>query len=208
MCSHNNHNRGSRILTHIDEAAGAALAELPGLVGEADLDNAGDVTGRGLDPDGVTRDQLGPDRDCAEDDLDPVKEVLPDDDDGLPSRRPSLTGGDGLDLGDEGGHGVEAGVGAVQSADLAAVLGVVVDEHVLREAEQGGGVHHEPGRDGDLEPPHVPGISRILEAILIALEEKLELEPGKGDLRESEYNAFRLKFSFKLVYSTKSSFNI
>ena len=123
--------RESRILTHIDEAAGAALAELPGLVGEADLDNAGDVTGRGLHPDGVTRDQLGPDRDCAEDDLEPVKEVLSDDDDGLTSGCPSLTGGDGLDLGDEGGHGVEAGVGAVQSADLAAVLGVVMDEHVL-----------------------------------------------------------------------------
>ena len=188
MCSHNNHNRGreGRILTHIDEAAGAALAELPGLVGEADLDNAGDVTGRGLHPDSVTCDQLGPDRDCAEDDLEAVKEVLSDDDDGLTPGRPPLAGGDGLDLGDEGGHGVEAAVGAVQAADLAAVLGVVVDEHVLREAEQRAGVHHEPGGDGDLEPPHVPGVSRILEAILIALEEKLELEPGKGDLRESE----------------------
>ena len=139
------------------------------------------MTGRGLDPDGVTRDQLRPHGDGAEDDLEPVKEVLPDNDDGLAPGRPALAGGDSLDLGHEGGHGVDAAIRAVQTTDLAAVLGVVVDEHVLREAEQGGGVHHEARGHGDLEPPHVPGVARILETILITLEEKLELEPENRD---------------------------
>ena len=31
---------------------------------------------------------------------------------------------------------------------------------------------------GDLEAAHVPRISRILEAVLVALEEKLQLEPA------------------------------
>ena len=58
-----------RILTGIDKSAWLALAELPGLVGEGDLHDAGDVAGRGLHSDGVRGDQLRPDRDRAEDHL-------------------------------------------------------------------------------------------------------------------------------------------
>ena len=46
------------LLTDIDESARSALAKHLGLVREGDLHHAGDVSGRGLHPDGVTRDQL------------------------------------------------------------------------------------------------------------------------------------------------------
>ena len=57
------------------------------------------------------------------------------------------------------------------------MLAVVVDEHVLAEAEQAGGVHVQGGRHRHLEPPHVPGVAGIFKAILIALQEELQLEP-------------------------------
>ena len=134
------------------------------------------MPGRGLDPDGVTGDQLAPHRDGSEDDLETVEEVLADDDDGLAARGPPLAGGDGLDLRDESTDRVQA-VRPVQSPDLPAVLAVVVHEHVLGEAEQAAGVHVELGGHGDLEAPHVPRVAGILKAILIALEEKFQLEP-------------------------------
>ena len=56
-----------------------------------------------------------------------------------------------LNLRHKGGHGVDTPVRAIESPDLAAVLGVVVDEHVLRETEQRARVHQQPGGDGDLE---------------------------------------------------------
>ena len=78
------------------------------------LNNTRNVSGRGLHPDGVTRDQLRPDGDRPEDDLDndsdieddnddddhlePVEEVLTDDDDGLAPRRPALARRDRLHL--------------------------------------------------------------------------------------------------------------
>ena len=135
------------------------------------------MAGRGLDPDGVAGDQLAPHRDGPEDDLEAVEEVLADDDDGLAPGRPALAGRDGLDLGDQSGDGVET-VRPVQPSDLPAVLAVVVDEHVLAEAEQAGGVHVQGRRHGHLEPAHVPRVAGILKAILIALQEELQLEPG------------------------------
>ena len=80
------------ILTHIDESAGAALAELARLVGEADFHDAGDVAGRSLHADGVARDQLRPHRDRAEDDLETVEEILSDNDDCLSPSCPTLAG--------------------------------------------------------------------------------------------------------------------
>ena len=76
-------------------------------------------------------------------------------------------------------------LGGIEPLGPAAVLGVVVDEHVVRDGEQLA-LHAGHGGDDHLEPPHVPGVSRILEAILIALEEKLELEPAKGGYRRCE----------------------
>ena len=85
----------------------------------------------------------------------------------------------------EGADGVEA-VAAVEPPDLAAVLAVVVHEHVLAEAEQAGGVHVERGRHRDLEPPHVPRVAGIFKAILIALEEELQLEPEQQNMSFSK----------------------
>ena len=126
----------------------------------------------------MTRDQLTPDWDGPKDDLHPVKEVLSDDDDGLAASSPSFAGRDGLDLRDQGADRVEASVRAVQAPDLATVLTVVVDEHVLAEAEQRAGVHMQPGGDGHLEASHVPGVAGILEAVLIALQKEFQLEPA------------------------------
>ena len=80
----------------------------------------------------------------------------------------------------EGADGVEA-VAAVEPPDLAAVLAVVVDEHVLAEAEQAGGVHVQGAGNRDLEPSHVPRVAGIFKAILIALQEELQLEPERNE---------------------------
>ena len=96
-------------LTHVDKAAGRSLAEHLGFVGERHLHHARDVSGRGLDPNGVAGDQLAPDQHRPEDHLEAVEEVVPDDDDGAAPGGPALAGRDGLDAGD-GGSGVEAGV--------------------------------------------------------------------------------------------------
>ena len=63
----------------------------------------------------------------------------------------------------------------VTPLDLPAVLGVVVDEHVLADAEEGGGVHHQGRAHGHLEPPHVPRVPRVLQTVLVAFQEKLQL---------------------------------
>ena len=70
-------------------------------------------------------------------------------------------------------------LGGIEPLGPAPVLGVVVDEHVLAEAEQRRGVHVEARRHGHLEPPHVAWISRIFQAILVTLEEKFKLEPKR-----------------------------
>ena len=168
------------LLTDIDKSAGASFVELSWFVGQADLHYARDVSRWSLNSDCMAGDQLTPDGDGPEDDLHPVKEVLSDDDDGLTASSPSLTGRDRLDLRDQGADGVEASVGAVQPPDFAPVLAVVVDEHVLAEAEQGAGVHVESGGDGHLEASHVPGVAGILEAVLIALQKEFQLEPANS----------------------------
>ena len=190
FCAHNDqhggnssHNNPALILTYIDESAGASLAELPGLVGQTHLHNAGDVTWRGLHPDGVAGDQLTPHRDGPKDDLQAVEKVLADNDDGLTASSPALTGRDGLDLRDERTDGVQT-VTPVQPPDLAAVFAVVVHEHVLAEAEQAGGVHVEGGGHRDLEPAHVPGVAGIFKAILIALQEEFQLEPEQFEYQK------------------------
>lgn len=52
--------RGDWLLgfTCVDEPTRRSFTELFGLVGQRDLDDPGDVTGRGLDPDGMRGDQL------------------------------------------------------------------------------------------------------------------------------------------------------
>ena len=99
----------SNVLTDIDESARRPLAEHLWLVWECDLDHPGDVTGRGLHPDSVTGDQLGPDQHRAEHHLEPVKEVVADDDHGAAARGPALARGDRLDAGD-GRRGIQTGV--------------------------------------------------------------------------------------------------
>ena len=94
------------------------------------------------------------------------------------SRSPALARGDCLDLGDQGADGVQTSLRPVQPPDLPAVLAVVVDEHVLAEAEQGAGVHMQPSGHGHLEATHVPGIASILQAVLIALQKEFQLKPA------------------------------
>ena len=67
----------------------------------------------------------------------------------------------------------------------AAVLRVVVDEHVVRHGEQLA-LHAGHGGDDHLEPPHVPRVARILETILVALEEKFQEEPDNNKEQVSE----------------------
>ncbi len=69
-------------------------------------------------------------------------------------------------------------------ADLSAVLGVVVDEHVLGDADNGAGrlVEAVQGGDGHLEAPHVARVARVLQAVLVALQEELELVPETRDM--------------------------
>ena len=94
-----------------------------------------------------------------------VKEVLPDDDDSLAPSGPALGRRQGLDLRHQGvrvqagkvwggrlsictwpGLVVELTFCAVDSPDLPAVFAVVVDEHVLADTQEGGGVHLGRGR--------------------------------------------------------------
>ena len=67
---------------------------------------------------------------------------------------------------------------AVRPPDLPPVLGVVVHEHVLGVGVGLAGVDVVRGGDGHLETAHVPGVAGILQTVLVALEEKLELESG------------------------------
>ncbi len=61
---------------------------------------------------------------------------------------------------------------------LPAVLRVVVHEHPVRGGEPGRPGLHLRGRGhGHLEPAHLPRVSRIFEAVLIALQEELQVVP-------------------------------
>ena len=144
VCVQASAGRKEEVLTYVDEAPRLSFAELSGLVGEADLHYSRYMSGRGLHSDGVVRDQLTPNGYCAEDNLEAIKEVLSDDDDSLPSRSPALGGRDGLDLRHQCVR-VKAGqvLRAIDTPDLPPVLAVVVDEHVLADAKQGGWVHVE-----------------------------------------------------------------
>ena len=62
---------------------------------------------------------------------------------------------------------------------LAAVLGVVVDEHVLGEGADGAAGEGGRHADRDLEAAHVARVAGVLQAVLVALQEELELEPVK-----------------------------
>ena len=135
------------------------------------------MPGRSLYSHSMTRDQLAPHRNGAEDDLKTIKEVFSDDDDCLSSCCPTFTGRNSLDLGHQS-VGVES-LRAVDTSDLPPVLAVVVHEHVLADAQQGGGVHLQATRDRHLEPPHVTRVTSILQAVLVALQEKLQLKPKK-----------------------------
>ena len=57
------------------------------------------------------------------------------------------------------------------------MLAVVVDEHVLGEAEQRGRVHVEAGGHRHLEAAHVPRVAGILQAVLVTLQKEFQLEP-------------------------------
>ena len=72
--------------------------------------------------------------------------------------------------------GVEAFC-SINTPDLSAVLAVVVHEHVLTDAQEAGGVHLQGSRDGHLEPSHVTRIACIFQAVLVALQEELQLKP-------------------------------
>ena len=52
-------------------------------------------------------------------------------------------------------------LGSINSPDLPAVLAVVVHEHVLADAKEGGGVHVEATGDRHLEPSHVARVAGI-----------------------------------------------
>ena len=67
-------------------------------------------------------------------------------------------------------------LGGIEPLGPAPVLGVVVDEHVVRDGEELA-LHAGHGGDDNLEPPHVAGVSRILQTILITFEEELQEEP-------------------------------
>ena len=70
------------------------------------------------------------------------------------------------------------------------MLAVVVDEHVLGEAEQRGRVHVEAGGHRHLEAPHVPRVAGILQAVLVTLQKEFQLEPKQSvsELRTMKTN--------------------
>ena len=61
------------------------------------------------------------------------------------------------------------------------MFAVVVHEHVLADAEQGGRVDLQGCRYRHLESSHVPWISSILQAVLVALQEEFQLKPEHSE---------------------------
>ena len=151
---------------------------------------------RQLQLEGVRRDELGPHEHGAEDDLQALEKVLAHNDHGggaARNRRLART-----QRPDEGRRGVRrrrqsaaaAGVRGVGAARAAAVLRVVVDEHGVGGGEQGA-VHAYLGGEHDLEAAHVARVARVLQAVLVALEEELEEESGGRGRREAEESRIR-----------------
>lgn len=77
-------------LTDIDESTRSSATKLLALEAEGDLDHAWDVSGRGLNSNGMRGDELTPNQHGAKDDLKTVKEVVADDDDGGTTRGPAF----------------------------------------------------------------------------------------------------------------------
>ena len=77
-------------LTYINESPGRALAELLALVAQSDLNDSRDVSGRRVHSNRVRRDQLAPNQHRAENHLQPVEEIVADDDHGVAALRPAL----------------------------------------------------------------------------------------------------------------------
>ena len=65
----------------------------------------------------------------------------------------------------------------VQPLGPPAVLGVVVDEHVVRHGQQLT-LHTGLGGNDHLEPPHVARVASILQAVLVTLQEEFQEEPA------------------------------
>ena len=79
----------------------------------------------------------------------------------------------------------------VAPLDLPAVLRVVVHEHVLGGDDGVALVQVEGGRHRHLEAPHVPRVARILQAVLVALQEELE---GVAEREESKGSGYDFSF--------------
>ena len=58
------------------------------------------------------------------------------------------------------------------------MFAVVVDEHFVGEDVGVVGVDVGRGADGHLEAPHVPGVARVLQAVLVTLQKELQTVPG------------------------------
>ena len=82
----------------------------------------------------------------------------------------------------------------VDPLDLPAVLRVVVDEHVLGGDERLVGVEVEGGRDGHLEAPHVPRVAGVLQAVLVALQEELQIVAEKEKNTNCELHFVNFSF--------------
>lgn len=68
------------------------------------------------------------------------------------------------------------------------MFGIIVNKHVFRGRVHGQGVvevHCDRGRD--LESTHIPGVSCVLEAILVTFEEKFELISEKNEMNNISY---------------------
>ena len=92
------------LLTNINESPRSSATKSLALEAKSDLDDPGNVSGRGLDSNRVRRDQLAPDQHLAEDHLKPVEEIVADDDDRWAARRPTLGGRNGFYAGNGRGR--------------------------------------------------------------------------------------------------------
>ena len=91
---------------------------------------------------------------------------------------------------------------AVGPLDLPAVLGVVVHEHVLGEGERVAVVQAVGRGHRHLEAPHVARVAGVLQAVLVALQEELQLKPG-----EQGFQYFTKSFLFLISLSLQAKRN-
>uniref|UniRef100_A0A1I8JKI6 Phosphodiesterase n=1 Tax=Macrostomum lignano TaxID=282301 RepID=A0A1I8JKI6_9PLAT len=78
----------------------------------------------------------------------------------------------------------DAAVPRLNTAGPPSVLAIVVYKHVVRHSQQRP-VQSRGGRNGHLEPTHVPRVACVLQAVLIALHEELQKESAvwRGDIK-------------------------